>query len=127
MYDKGKVIIGLAVFLLLLTIPVWYNLAVGEAGGPPDLQLPADAKACVEAKDFMRASHMDLLNDWRNEVVRENNRIYEAFDGKRYVMSLSKTCMGCHSKKTQFCDRCHSYMGVNTPACWDCHVEPKEK
>jgi hypothetical protein len=40
-------------------------------------------------------------------------------------MSLTRTCLDCHSNKAEFCDRCHTYMAVD-PYCWDCHVEPKE-
>jgi len=32
--------------------------------------------------------------------------------------------MNCHKDKAEFCDQCHSYMGVQ-PRCWDCHVYPK--
>jgi hypothetical protein len=127
MYDRGKVIIGLALFLLVLSVPVVYDLAGGKSKQPLTLQVGTDAKTCVESKDYMRASHMNLLNEWRNQVVRENRRIYKASDGKKYVVSLSKTCMGCHSSKKQFCDKCHGYMGVAAPTCWDCHVAPKEK
>ena len=38
-------------------------------------------------------------------------------------MSLTNTCLGCHSNKAQFCDQCHNYLEV-TPYCWDCHVDP---
>jgi hypothetical protein len=34
------------------------------------------------------------------------------------------TCLGCHKNKSEFCDRCHSYSGVD-PYCMDCHVLPK--
>jgi hypothetical protein len=127
MYDRGKVIIGLVVFLLLVGVPIWYNRAAGRSEEPLKLQVGTDAKACVESKEFMKASHMILLQNWRNEVVRQNERIYQASDRKRYVKSLSRTCLGCHTDKTQFCDKCHGYMGVATPPCWDCHVAPKEK
>jgi hypothetical protein len=73
----------------------------------------------------MKANHMDLLNEWRDLVVRDGKRIYDSFDGKEYIMSLSNTCMDCHSNKSEFCDSCHDYSGV-IPYCWDCHVEPEE-
>jgi nitrate/TMAO reductase-like tetraheme cytochrome c subunit len=40
-------------------------------------------------------------------------------------MSLSQTCLGCHSNKEKFCDSCHTYSGVK-PNCWNCHVVPQE-
>jgi hypothetical protein len=56
--------------------------------------------------------------------VREHNRKFVAFDGKTYTISLTQTCMKCHTSKAEFCDRCHEYAGV-TPYCWDCHIDPK--
>jgi hypothetical protein len=74
----------------------------------------------------MRADHMQLLDLWRHSVVREGKRIYVNPDGKEYNMSLSNTCLDCHSNKAEFCDRCHNYASVR-PYCWDCHIEnPKE-
>jgi len=126
MYDAGKIIVGLVIFLVLVTSPLWYNLVSGSPVTAPELQYPTDSTQCVEAKDYMRASHMDLLNDWRDAVVREGRRDHvSALTGKSYDMSLSRTCMDCHNNKAQFCDACHTYMAV-TPYCWDCHVEPKE-
>ncbi len=125
MYDAGKIIVGLVIFLLLITAPVWYNAASGQASYAPHLEIVTDAKACVAPTDYMRTSHMELLNTWRDEVVRHGEREYTAFDGTVYEKSLSNTCMGCHSNKAEFCDRCHDYMAVGRPYCWDCHVEPK--
>jgi len=126
MYDAGKIIPGLVVFLVLITFPVWYNAASGKASYVPDPQIITTAPACVAPTDYMKAAHMDLLNQWRDEVVREGQREYIAPDGKVYQKSLSNTCMDCHSNKTEFCDRCHDYMAVGQPNCWECHVEPEE-
>lgn len=123
-YDAGKVVLGIAVFLAFVTLPVWYNAASGRAGYRPDLEKPVDAKMCVEATPLMRTAHMALLNDWRDQVVRADKRVYVASDGTRHEMSLSRNCLSCHQSKEKFCDRCHDYMGVK-PYCWDCHVVPK--
>ena len=32
MYDSGKILIGIIVFLILFTSPIWYDLAFGNAG-----------------------------------------------------------------------------------------------
>jgi hypothetical protein len=40
-------------------------------------------------------------------------------------MSLTGTCLDCHSDKEKFCDACHTYSAVD-PYCWDCHVIPEE-
>jgi len=128
MYDSGKIIVGLIIGLILLSFPFWYNL--GTAAAPvPDPKLTAKAKAagqCIEPKAQMKTSHMKILDEWRDIVVRDGERLYVADDGKQYNMSLQNTCMDCHSSKKEFCDQCHDYLGVK-PFCWDCHIEPEEK
>ncbi|MFH1626001.1 MAG: sulfate reduction electron transfer complex DsrMKJOP subunit DsrJ [Pseudomonadota bacterium] len=126
MYDRGKVIAGLIVFLCLITFPIWYNVVSGKAAYRPELKIATEEKNCVEPLQYMREGHMQLLNNWRETVVREGERIYAAADGKKYTMSLSNTCLSCHSNKADFCDRCHNYVNV-TPTCWNCHVIPEEK
>jgi hypothetical protein len=125
MYDAGKVILGLIVFIALITFPTWYNVATGKATYVPELEKPVKGETCVADIEYMRASHMDLLNQWRDDVVREGQRVYTAPDGTKYNMSLSHTCLDCHSNKDKFCDRCHEYMGID-PYCYDCHIIPEE-
>ena len=125
MHDAGKIIIGLIIFLVLITFPLWYNASSGQADKMPDPKIITDAKMCVEDAGFMKTDHMYLLNQWRDLVVRDGIRYFDAPDGNRYEMSLSNTCMNCHSNKSDFCDQCHNYLGV-APYCWDCHIEPKE-
>ena len=125
MYDSGKIILGIIIFVGLFTSPIWYDLASGKAADKPNLVLPAkeDQKECVNTAEYMREFHMDLLNVWRDEVVRKGIRTYTSYTGKRYDMSLTNTCTGCHSNTSEFCDQCHNYVGV-TPYCWDCHIKP---
>ncbi len=123
MQHLGKILAGLVIFLLFITSPIWYNLAMGKADQVPQLERPAQEKNCVEDVAFMRSSHMNLLDDWRNSVVRDKNRVYVSSDGKKYEMSLSKTCTKCHANTEQFCDKCHNYLAVD-PTCWQCHVQP---
>ncbi|MCX5838683.1 MAG: sulfate reduction electron transfer complex DsrMKJOP subunit DsrJ [Deltaproteobacteria bacterium] len=126
LYDGGKIIAGILVFLVLVSGPFWYG-----RGSPPDLRLDTPAiqrlqeKLCVEPAPYMRANHMRLLNAWRDSVVREGKRTYKAADGKVYKISLTGTCLECHSNKGKFCDRCHDYAGAK-PACWSCHIIPEE-
>lgn len=130
MNDRNKIITGLVVFFVLVTFPFWYNL--GKAAPVPELKLSEKAKAakvCVEPKEFMKSEHMQILDVWRDAVVRNADRLYLSSSGKEYNMSLStgeESCMGCHSNKAEFCDKCHNYASVD-PYCWDCHIEPKEK
>lgn len=135
MYDKEKVIFGLAVFVIILTFPFWYNLGSwillgGTFPAVPEIKLTPEAQAakeCVMPKADMKAGHMQLLDDWRDSVVRNATRTYTNAKGKHYNMSLSNTCMDCHSNRAEFCDRCHNYASVR-PYCWDCHIDnPKDK
>jgi [DsrC]-trisulfide reductase subunit J len=123
LYNGKMIIAGLVVFVALVGMPIWYNIASGTGSGPPDLVLPDKTlhTKCVEDTAYMRTSHMDLLNQWRNSVVREGERVYTAKDGTKYNMSLSNTCLECHNDKDKFCKRCHDYMAVK-PFCWDCHT-----
>lgn len=124
MYDKGKIIIGLIVFVALVTFPFFYNM--DKATSKPELSLDTPVinqmskKQCVKPIDVMRSKHMKLLDEWRNSVVRDGNREYGIIDGVKYEKSLQKTCMKCHSNKKDFCDRCHNYVNVK-PYCWNCH------
>jgi RNase P subunit RPR2 len=72
----------------------------------------------------MRAAHMKMLIQWREDVVRRGDRRFVAFNGKVYEKSLTRTCLGCHNK-AGFCDRCHAYSGVSGPYCWNCHSDPQ--
>jgi hypothetical protein len=125
MKDKGLIFVGLIVFLAAVTFPFWYAAAVGGTGAPPQPELPAEESDCVAEKAYMTPNHMTLLHEWRDAVVREGRKDYmsKAF-GKEYEMSLTKTCMNCHSNKETFCDRCRGYADVQ-PDCWNCHIEPK--
>ena len=125
MHDAGKITAGLVVFLALVTLPVWYQAARGAEPGAPELEMPTESEECVAPGRYMRALHMDLLNVWRDEAVRDGERSYVGLGGKVYEKSLSGTCLGCHSKKEAFCDRCHEYVGAE-PYCWDCHAESSE-
>jgi hypothetical protein len=139
-FDRNKVIAGLAIFIVLITVPLWKNLGTTVLPPKPSLDTPiiqklaAKDRKCVMPTDWMRANHMQMLIDWRENVVRvdERNvttsrgREFVAPDGKKYLASLTNTCMSCHSNKAQFCDQCHNYVSV-VPNCWGCHLETGKK
>lgn len=129
-YNGGKIIIGLVVFVGFFTFPFLYNIGKANVKLEPKIDTPEikelAEKKCVETKAYMRAQHMKLLNDWRDFAVRDGQRTYVNAQGKSYTISLQNTCMHCHSNKKKFCDECHNYMAVN-PYCWTCHIAPKEK
>lgn len=129
MYNGGKIIIGIIIFLLFVTFPFYNNIGKVNAKPEPKTDTPViqqmEKKQCVEPKEFMKAEHMKLLNEWRDSALRDGKRLYTASDGKTYDINLQNTCMNCHSNKKKFCDECHNYVAVK-PYCWSCHLEPKE-
>jgi hypothetical protein len=126
MYDAGKIISGLVIFGILLASPLWFSVATGGMNKVPEPRLPTSENHCVESAQWMRDNHMHLLEEWRQMAVRDGIHTYVASDGKEYEISLTDTCLSCHSNKAEFCDQCHSYAGVS-PNCWDCHVAPEGK
>ncbi|GFN23222.1 sulfate reduction electron transfer complex DsrMKJOP subunit DsrJ [Thermanaeromonas sp. C210] len=128
--DIRYIVTGAVVFLVVMTFPFWYN--IGKAASAPEVSLDTPRirqmaePQCVEPASYMRANHMRLLEEWRERVVRQGERIYVAGDGKEYLMSLQNTCLDCHSNYDEFCARCHDYAGV-APDCWTCHLDfPRE-
>lgn len=210
MSDKVKIIAGLAVFLALVTFPVWYMMARGDTM-LPELEPPAGAllfttdwssvsagsgdgldlkslgnefgknrvllsrgasfapgedgdkwrivdgknrylvrksgerveiyAGCVKDREYMNPNHMNILNEWRDDVVRKGDRSKVEINGLEYEKSLTKCCMKCHTSREKFCFKCHEYADVLPPKvcpkladakqaprgvnCWNCHVEPK--
>ncbi len=129
LYNGGKIIAGIVAFLIVAAFPFWYGR--GKTVAPPVLKLDTPAirqlkeKLCVEPATYMRENHMKLLVAWRDGAVREGIRSYKAADGRVFPVSLTGTCLGCHSNKKEFCDRCHDFTG-SKPACWSCHIIPEE-
>jgi len=132
LYDKGKVIIGIIVFLALLSFPLFYNMGKAAKTPEPEINTPAiqslpeAERVCVEPKLYMRENHMKLLDEWRTQVVREGKRDYIGSNNKKYTISLQNTCIECHSNYDNFCNKCHSYSGI-TPYCWTCHLNKPEE
>ena len=129
MSDRKWIIAGIVIFIALVVFPFWFNL--GKASPAPEVILTERAKAandgkCVMPTDYMKAEHMQLLDLWRHSVVRNAVRSFINTNGQEFNMSLSNTCLDCHSNKVEFCDKCHDYASVR-PYCWECHIEnPKE-
>jgi hypothetical protein len=139
MRDRGPIFVGLFLFVALFTFPVWRGAIARTVARQPELTLPAGQKDCVLPAEQMRKTHMQLLIQWREEKVRDGITTYTAYDGKKYSVSLTGTCLKCHgdqpgeaqlnsaslSRSPKFCDTCHQYSGVSTPYCFDCHVNLK--
>ncbi len=126
MSDKVKVIAGLLIVFIILSTPFWFK---GKKVDHTPVIAPEAKKAgeCVLSKEYMKREHMQILDVWRDTVVREGKRVFTNDKGKSYEMSLSNSCLKCHTNKKEFCDKCHNYASVR-PYCWDCHIEePNEK
>jgi len=132
-YDRGKVFTGIIILFAILTLPLFYNMATGKAtkvaepkiDTPYIQQLPEKDRVCIEPKKYMRENHMQLLDEWRDQVVRFGKKDYKGYT-KMYTMSLQNTCLKCHSNYDNFCDECHRYAQVE-PYCWTCHVDKPQE
>lgn len=125
MYHKKYIIPGLVIAVVLFSAPFWLNIGK-DMYEYPNVSLPTDNEwsTCIESTEWMRANHMNLLNIWRDEAIRNGKRVYRATDGRYWSVSLQDTCTACHVNKVDFCDKCHDSNNVQ-PYCWDCHVEPR--
>lgn len=126
MYNSKAVIAGIVVFLVICSSPFWAG--IGSRGyEKPQVALPQGlaAQECVESAEFMLREHMQLLNEWRDQALRHDNRTYvSSTTGKKWEISLQNTCLKCHNDYEQFCDKCHVTNNVD-PYCWTCHILPK--
>jgi len=131
-YNGKKILIGLIIFVALVASPFFLNMGKDKATAKPDIKIDTpeisklEDKRCVEPREVMRATHMKILDTWRDSVVRNGDRGQILISGKKYDKSLENGCLKCHSNKEEFCDKCHVYLDVK-PACWECHIAPKEK
>jgi hypothetical protein len=123
MYNGGKIIAGLIIFIALVTFPFYTNMG-------KTIEVPAAPTAEPDELHIgdipigqMRAQHMVMLDRWRDEVVRGGKR-YITYDGDEYEKSIQNGCLSCHSKQ-EFCGKCHNFAGVN-PYCWNCHYSEEE-
>ena len=129
MNDKKWIVTGLVVFLVIVLFPFWFNR--GKAVPPPEVKLTDKAKAAKECV-LVQGLHAQRAHAAARPLARRRwcataKRTYTNPQGKEFDMSLSNTCLDCHSNKAEFCDKCHNYASVR-PYCWDCHIDsPKEK
>ena len=118
--ERLLVFLALALFLSLATYPIW---KIQDPHSLPKVSMETKGDQCVAPVDYMRENHMKLLEDWRDSVVRNGERFHIMPDGTQVEKSLTKTCLGCHVSKKQFCEECHTFASVK-PYCWECHVIP---
>lgn len=112
----------LLVVAAILTFPFWYSYSEHADFAAEPIVKPASGE-CIESADVMRRTHMKILYQWRDEVVRGNSatkRDYVNSKGIHYNKSLTGTCLSCHTSKEEFCDRCHKRVSIQTN-CFQCH------
>ena len=117
----GLFLVGAAA---VLTFPMWYSRA--ESNPPAPVVLPASGE-CIEPTETIRRTHMKMLYEWRDSVVRtsvKGRRIYVNSKGQHFEKSLNRTCLGCHQSKETFCDRCHQQVSVSI-TCFQCHASER--
>jgi hypothetical protein len=118
MRDAGRIVGGLVIVLVVAAGPLWVGSAKG--GKPVALAKAAGGDRCLQPREEMRKNHPALLAGWRERVVRLGDRVHHAEDGLDARISLTGTCLGCHGKASEFCDRCHAQAAVSL-SCWQCH------
>lgn len=124
MYNKNAVIAGIVAFLVICSSPFWCGFSSDSYKKPEIVTQKDKNKECVEDAAFMRAEHMQLLNEWRDQALRNGSRVYVNAKGKKFDISLQNTCLKCHNNYEDFCDKCHKTNNVE-PYCWTCHILPK--
>ena len=124
MYNKNAVIAGIVAFLVICSSPFWCGFSSDSYKKPEIVTQKDKNKECVEDVAFMRAEHMQLLNEWRDQALRNGSRVYVNAKGKKFDISLQNTRLKCHNNYEEFCDKCHKTNNVE-PYCWTCHILPK--
>jgi hypothetical protein len=119
MRDGGRIIGGLAILCAVAVVPLWLGWSRGAKA--VSLPRPVSWDRCLESRADMRKNHPALLASWRERVVRQGDRVHDKGDGRAVRISLTETCLGCHGKAADFCDKCHAQSAV-TLSCWQCHA-----
>ena len=91
LFGRNRVIAGLVIFVVLITIPLWKNLGKTVPAPAPSLdtpvikQLAAKDKKCVMPTEWIRANHMQMLVEWRDNVVRDEEQKVTVSRGRDFV------------------------------------------
>jgi len=117
--NENKKAFAIILPVLIILFPFGYSIlnyvfAHGKQGTQPFIEMPDERyKNCVRETAYMRFHHWELLNEIREEVVRE---------GKRGEIGLDK-CRECHPNRERFCNQCHNAVSLK-PDCFGCHYYP---
>jgi hypothetical protein len=122
MRDGGRIVGGLVIVATIVLGPLWLGSARGVKTA--ELAKPTGGDRCVAPREEMRRNHPALLASWRERVVRQGDRVHDLGNGQQVRISLTGTCLGCHGKAADFCDKCHAQAAV-TLSCFGCHDQAK--
>jgi hypothetical protein len=127
-YDRGKILTGLIIFLFLILFPFIVQAGQPMTKAEPSLDTPEilvhEENKCIEPAETMRKEHMQILDEWRDAALREGKTVYLNREGIAFAISLQNTCLKCHSNQEKFCASCHTY-SAEEPYCWECHISEK--
>jgi len=105
-YDKGKVIAGIIVFILIVAFPVYYNIAKPREQARPSLDTPVinqmGVKQCVMPKDYMTTEHMQLLDDGVTVLSETETVIMKKWLTVRFMKRVFRThaCTAIPTKRS---------------------------
>ena len=108
MYNAKAVILGILVFAVLFSTPFWANFGGTKDYKRPAIVLPQNEKECVEPVEFMRAEHMYLLNEWRDQALRYENRTYVSSTGKKWTIATDTVF-----KPFEYTDASGNFVGID--------------
>jgi len=115
--NTRRQVIAVIILLMIILFPFGYSVYC-HAFSKTSPQIPKrpDKKydQCVKDTVYMRYHHMDLLNDLRDQAVREG----------KYADIGIRTCKECHTSREQFCNKCHDAVNLS-PDCFGCHYYPE--
>jgi hypothetical protein len=126
-WKRGWGAAAAAALLLAVALPSLGHEEKGAGRVPAPHVDEGKGGKCVRDTEFMRRNHMNLLKHQRDETVHK---------GIRTTQYSLKNCIECHASQKNnsvvgtnenFCQGCHSYVGVKLD-CFECHAtKPKEK
>lgn len=107
-------------FLLAGAVPALSQESDGAGKVPMPNVSDRKGDKCIRDEAYMRRHHMDMLKHKRDLTMRKGIRTKE---------DSLQNCISCHANqktnsvigsKDNFCQSCHSYVGVKLD-CFECH------
>jgi len=105
-----KAVIILVIFIAVLYLPFSIHAASGNifSGDPSPISSAADQYSAVMDEYAVNLPKPLLPNGSVDLNYMRNHMNILKQQGQS-----TKQCAACHTDKASFCDRCHSYVGIN--------------